>query len=177
MTFYRKMGTTSLSAPQAIDAVVPNFQLQPTPAAETIQKMTPESLEISLKFPVLEPLQNRIAKFVPPGETHMTIQLYPEELGQVTVQVDINKEGLSKIHFTTDNAAVRDVLRQYTGEIIQIFEQSNLSLDFSGLGFSSRQEQNQQEDQRQLFQQQPSYQTASEVEKNISFIATKTNWH
>lgn len=158
---------------QAMTTIVPVFQAPPTPAAETVQKMTPESFEISIKTPVLEPLQSHIAKFVPPGETHMTIQLYPEELGQVTVQVDITKEGQSKIHFTTDNVAVRDVLRQYTGEIIQIFEQSNLSLDFSGLGFSSRQEQNQQEDQRQPFQPQPGYLSASEVEKQTPFIATK----
>lgn len=131
------------------EIILPNFTMAPTtstPLSQIVQKMSPAELDISIKQPVLEALQTHLAQplqKMPEGETHMKIQLHPEDLGSVTLQVDISKEGQSKVFFTADNAIIKDMLRQYSGEIIQIFEQSNLSLDFSGLGFSSRQDQEQ----------------------------------
>lgn len=78
-----------------------------------------------------------------PGETHLHIQLYPEELGVVDVRIDIDKQGGSRVHFTAETQSVRDVLMGYRHDIQHIFDAANLSLDTTNLSFFMQSDQQQ----------------------------------
>lgn len=106
-----------------------------TETAETVVNHETIMKNIREQVPVQMPRQ------IVSGETHLKIQLHPEELGHVDIRVDIAKNGTAKIMMVAENAIVRDVLSQYRQDITQIFEQPGLSLDAGSLNFSMRQDQ------------------------------------
>ena len=93
----------------------------------------------SVSNQVLVKIENYFENGVKSGEQKFEIELFPKDLGRVTVEIDINKNGgENKIHITAENKSAFEALKNDRASIEKIFENNNLKLDNTNLSFDLR---------------------------------------
>ena len=89
---------------------------------------------------LMETLKQHLSGPPKTGETHLNIQLHPQELGALTIRIHIDDYGQAKVHFMAENQAAHEVLTHYRQNILEIFDQASLSLTAGNLNFSMGQD-------------------------------------
>jgi hypothetical protein len=93
----------------------------------------------SVSNQVLVKIENYFENGVKSGEQKFEIELFPKDLGKITVEIDISKNGgENKIHITAENKSAFEALKNDRASIEKIFENNNLKLDNTNLSFDLR---------------------------------------
>jgi hypothetical protein len=78
--------------------------------------------------PALQQIVQGVGMLVGKGETQIRLQLYPESLGQVLVQVTMGRGDIS-IHMLADTAAARAVIQDHLADLRTAFASQGLQVD------------------------------------------------
>ena len=78
--------------------------------------------------PALQQIVQGVGMLVRKGETQIRLQLYPESLGQVLVQVTMGGGDIS-VHMLADTAAARAVIQDHLADLRTAFATQGLQLD------------------------------------------------
>lgn len=124
-------------------------------------KITPNSLEknngkmltntktltMTEKIQALQQVKSQMKVALQKGETHLLVKLTPDDLGKVDIRLDISREGNVSALFKAENRETMILLSKYADDFRQIFGESGLNSDMSGMNFSSSDQQASQFDQ------------------------------
>ncbi|TAF38489.1 MAG: flagellar hook-length control protein FliK [Alphaproteobacteria bacterium] len=85
------------------------------------------------------------------GEQKITLQLYPEELGRVDVDMRIDTDNRAVVRISADRGETLDILRADRSELERLLQQSGLKLDGQSLEFNQRASHEQQDEQSSAY--------------------------
>lgn len=84
------------------------------------------------------------------GPHKINIQLQPEALGRVEVQINVAADGKANVHVTADNKDTLMLLRSDVRELEKLFTDVGMKTDPGSLSFNLRGEQNPYQDQQKM---------------------------
>ena len=137
-------------------------QMQDTagvPTAETVADITPETSYVSIDtMDLLEQVAEQIRVNVSEGTSSMEMQLNPENLGKVYVNIS-SKEGVIHAQLAASNEAVRAALETQVADLRQNLNQAGVKVDAVEVTVASHEfeknlEQNQESEKQQGERQQ-----------------------
>ena len=155
-----KMTADRSSSDQAKTQTV--VQMQDTagvPTAETVADITPETSYVSIDtMDLLEQVAEQIRVNVSEGTSSMEMQLNPENLGKVYVNIS-SKEGVIHAQLAASNEAVRAALETQVADLRQNLNQAGVKVDAVEVTVASHEfeknlEQNQESEKQQGERQQ-----------------------
>lgn len=155
-----KMTADRSSSDQAKTQTV--VQMQDTagvPTAETVADITPETSYVSIDtMDLLEQVAEQIRVNVSEGTSSMEMQLNPENLGKVYVNIS-SKEGMIHAQLAASNEAVRAALETQVADLRQNLNQAGVKVDAIEVTVASHEfeknlEQNQENEKQQGERQQ-----------------------
>ena len=155
-----KMTADRSSSDQAKTQTV--VQMQDTagvPTAETVADITPETSYVSIDtMDLLEQVAEQIRVNVSEGTSSMEMQLNPENLGKVYVNIS-SKEGVIHAQLAASNEAVRAALETQVADLRQNLNQAGVKVDAIEVTVASHEfeknlEQNQENEKQQGERQQ-----------------------
>lgn len=155
-----KMTADRSSSDQAKTQTV--VQMQDTagvPTAETVADITPETSYVSIDtMDLLEQVAEQIRVNVSEGTSSMEMQLNPENLGKVYVNIS-SKEGVIHAQLAASNEAVRAALETQVADLRQNLNQAGVKVDAIEVTVASHEfeknlEQNQESEKQQGERQQ-----------------------
>jgi len=138
------------------------MQMQDTagvPTAETVADITPETSYVSIDtMDLLEQVAEQIRVNVSEGTSSMEMQLNPENLGKVYVNIS-SKEGVIHAQLAASNEAVRAALETQVADLRQNLNQAGVKVDAVEVTVASHEfeknlEQNQESEKQQGERQQ-----------------------
>lgn len=106
-----------------------------------------KTLTITEKIQALQQVKSQMKAALQKGETHLLVKLTPDDLGKVDIRLDISRDGNVSALFKTENRETMVLLSKYADDFRQIFGESGLNSDMSGMNFSSSDQQASQFDQ------------------------------
>ncbi|MBW8310007.1 MAG: flagellar hook-length control protein FliK [Candidatus Paracaedibacteraceae bacterium] len=104
----------------------------------------PATLTTLDKFAALNQIKEQLRQGLRKGETHLNIQLKPNDLGKVEIKLDISREGMVSALFKAENRETLEVLNRHSQDFQNLFKEAGLQADSQGMNFSMSQ-QHQQE--------------------------------
>lgn len=137
-------------------------QMQDTagvPTADTVADITPETSYVSIDtMDLLEQVAEQIRVNVSEGTSSMEMQLNPENLGKVYVNIS-SKEGVIHAQLAASNEAVRAALETQVADLRQNLNQAGVKVDAVEVTVASHEfeknlEQNQESEKQQGERQQ-----------------------
>ena len=137
-------------------------QMQDTagvPTADTVADITPETSYVSIDtMDLLEQVAEQIRVNVSEGTSSMEMQLNPENLGKVYVNIS-SKEGMIHAQLAASNEAVRAALETQVADLRQNLNQAGVKVDAIEVTVASHEfeknlEQNQENEKQQGERQQ-----------------------
>lgn len=99
---------------------------------------------------VIEQVKVNITKSAVKGVDKIDIQLKPEGLGKVEVNLHINKEGKLQAHITSTRADSLETLQRDAASLEKALNDAGFNTDSGSLSFSLREDQNNQQNQKDL---------------------------
>ena len=132
-------------------------QMQDTagvPTADTVADITPETSYVSIDtMDLLEQVAEQIRVNVSEGTSSMEMQLNPENLGKVYVNIS-SKEGVIHAQLAASNEAVRAALETQVADLRQNLNQAGVKVDAVEVTVASHEfeknlEQNQESEKQQ----------------------------
>lgn len=96
-----------------------------------------KNMTMAEKVQALQQVKSQMKAALQKGETHMLVKLTPDELGKVDIKLDISRDGAVSVFFKADNRETMILLSKYADDLRQIFGESGLNADASGMNFSS----------------------------------------
>lgn len=96
------------------------------------------------------------------GDSHISIQLKPVELGTVDVRIETRQDGDISIHMRVERPETLDLLQRDARHLERALNEAGLKADSGSLSFSLRQDQGQAFADRRWMQQAPSYQQGAQ---------------
>ncbi|MFN5351775.1 MAG: flagellar hook-length control protein FliK [Alphaproteobacteria bacterium] len=113
-----------------------------TPLTQTTQThhTKTETLTNPISHQVLVKVENYIGNSPKSGDHKIEINLFPENLGKVTVEINSsnNQSGETKVSITAENKNAYEALKNDRASIEKIFENNNLKVDGSNISFDLR---------------------------------------
>ncbi|AIK96868.1 flagellar hook-length control protein FliK [Candidatus Odyssella acanthamoebae] len=97
------------------------------------------------KLAALNQIKDQLRQSLRKGETHLNIQLKPNELGKVEIKLDISREGVVSALFKAENRETLEVLNRHSQDFQNLFKDAGLQADSQGMNFSMSQQQQQHE--------------------------------
>ena len=99
-----------------------------------------ETLTNPISHQVLVKVANYIGNSPKSGDHKIEINLFPENLGKVTVEINSsnNQSGETKVSITAENKNAYEALKNDRASIEKIFENNNLKVDGSNISFDLR---------------------------------------
>ena len=97
-------------------------------AAEAMQQAQSTSMSYAQTMDIMNQVMDFMNVSVGLEETTLHMQLHPEELGTVQVQISA-KEGVMTAHFTTENEAVKTVLENQIVQLQEKFDAQNIKVE------------------------------------------------
>lgn len=140
-------GTTP-NTPHA--AAQPSHQPQETSFAKTLQQAAPQP-----QVPVQDQVVVQIRNAITDGSSQIRIQLHPEELGKVDVQITTTSEGKTGVTITADNRHTLAMLQNEARALTDSLRDIGLKTDAGSLNFNLR--DSQQDARNSSRQQQGGY--------------------
>lgn len=107
--------------------------------ADGVTPMAPKTLSMADKIKALNQIRSELKATLEKGETHLKIQLVPDELGKIEIKLDIDRHGAVQAMFMADNRETMEHIAKYGHEFVQIFHDSGLQTDLNSMNFQSRQ--------------------------------------
>lgn len=135
-----------------------------------------KSFTMEEKIQTLQQVKSQMKAALQKGETHLLVKLTPDDLGKVDIKLDISKDGNVSAFFRAENRETMVLLSKYADDFRQIFGDSGLTSDMSGMNFSSSDQQTSQFDQvaKSIGKNFP---TLDEQEEIISLAKINTDMH
>lgn len=139
---------------QTMNEAVTNTPLQESAAQNVVQTSEPEiSFASTDTMKLLDQVAEQIRVNVSEGKSSMEMQLNPENLGRVYVNIS-SKEGVIHAQLAASNEAVREALESQLADLRQNLNQAGVKVDaievtIASHGFEKNLEQNQQSDRQQ----------------------------
>ncbi len=106
-----------------------------------------KNITMAEKVQALQQVKSQMKAALQKGETHMLVKLTPDDLGKVDIKLDISRDGTVSALFKTDNRETMILLSKYADDLRQIFGESGLNANASGMNFSSSDQQSSPYDQ------------------------------
>lgn len=97
-------------------------------AAEAVQQAQSTTMSYAQTMDIMNQVMDFMNVSVGLEETTLHMQLHPEELGTVQVQISA-KEGVMTAHFTTENEAVKAVLENQIVQLQEKFDAQNIKVE------------------------------------------------
>jgi flagellar hook-length control protein FliK len=92
------------------------------------------------------------------GDSHITVQLKPVELGTVDVRIETRQDGDLSVHMRVERPETLELLQRDARQLERALNEAGIKADSSSLSFSLRQDQGQAfADRRWMQQATPSY--------------------
>lgn len=118
------------------------FQMQNEQIGEVDKAVFGRSQVIEPKI-LLDQIVEHIKVSVIEEEAHMNIQLKPEHLGKLSMEV-ISKQGVMTAHFTVENEKVRETIQQNIQALKETLESKGLVIEELEVTVGEHQQQNEQ---------------------------------
>ncbi len=96
------------------------------------------------KLAALNQIKDQLRQGLRKGETHLNIQLKPNELGKVEIKLDISRDGVVSALFKAENRETLEVLNRHSQDFQNLFKEAGLQADSQGMNFSMSQQQQQE---------------------------------
>lgn len=123
--------------------------------------------------PMSEQLAFHMKTAVNEGNSRITIQLDPAELGKLELRLDVGADGKASMVITADNRQALDMLQRDMRGLQQALQDSGLKTDAGSLSFNLRGDQNNQGGQPQQQRNAYGYAQSTEPEDDYITIASK----
>jgi hypothetical protein len=93
------------------------------------------------KLAALKQIKDQFRQSLNKGDTHLNIQLKPDELGKVEIKLDISRDGVVSALFKAENRETLEVLNRHSQDFQNLFKDAGLQADSQGMQFSMSQQQ------------------------------------
>ncbi len=111
-------------------------------ASSTIKATKPGTLTTLDKLNALNQIKDQLKQTLQKGETHLKIQLKPNEMGKVDIKLDISRDGLVTAAFKAENRETLETLTRHMLDFQNIFKDAGLQADSQGMNFSMNRNDN-----------------------------------
>ena len=111
-------------------------------ALSTIKATKPGTLTTLDKLNALNQIKDQLRQTLQKGETHLKIQLKPNEMGKVDIKLDISRDGLVTAAFKAENRETLETLTRHMLDFQNIFKDAGLQADSQGMNFSMNRNDN-----------------------------------
>lgn len=155
--------TTETAEPQGGETETPVFE-----DVKAVPVKVGEAPRAAAQQPVEKQIVPKISEALAQGETRVELQLTPENLGEVTVEMTWSKDGVLVVQMHAENRGTQDLLARSTGELAQLLgreSQQEVRVEVPRQEESQRQdlyEQQQEQHQQHRQEQRRKQETASE---------------
>jgi|GEM_PF-3047309 len=122
---------------------------------------------------VAEQVVFHVKTAVATGNSKISIQLHPEDLGKVDITLDIGANGKTGVNITADNKQTLDLLQRDSRGLERALAEAGLKADSGSLSFNLRGGQEEKNNEQNQFQAAGNYRK-SQPEEEITPIATVT---
>lgn len=118
--------------------------------APIVSPLESKKITMAEKIQALSQARDALKAALEKGETHLKVQLVPDDLGKIEIKLDIDRHGLVQAMFMADHRETMEYIARYGQEFVQIFQDSGLQTDLNSMNFQSRHQQ----EERPQFQSQ-----------------------
>ena len=130
-------------------------------SAKQLQEVFGQKMPLHEQF-AANALKERVSLMVNNGLQQVVIQLDPEELGAMSIRIQMNQDQLN-VQFQVQNPAAKEMLEQAMGKLKEMLEQQGIVLNQSDVGEQSQgQAQGETQEQGQKISQSGSFESTSE---------------
>lgn len=108
-------------------------------AHSSSQIIKPVALTTADKLSALNQIKDQLRQGLKQGDTKLSIQLKPYELGKVDIKLDISRDGIVSAMFKAENRETLEVLSRHSQDIQSLFKEAGLQANSQGMSFSMSQ--------------------------------------
>jgi hypothetical protein len=131
------MGTFAemFQEPDVVNSMINTMTSNMASSISTETNTTTDINNLSLNQKIFDQVSNQLKAPFNQGETHLSIALTPDDLGQVQINLDIDKEGFVSASFQVESQEALEALASYKNQIQTILQEAQLITDSTSLQF------------------------------------------